>query len=126
MAANMNQLIFLEFCGRWGCTWQERILNVFLSTFLSSEQGILILSGILLIVFLSPIFLLGLTVEGFNNLLTSLRCQFDPKFAEEERERRKRNELVRIVTSKVIDKVVEKSIDAGWRSKLVRRITKKN
>ena len=75
----MNQLIFLEFCGRWGCTWQEGILNVFLSTFLSSGQGILILLGISLIVFLSPLFLLGWTVEEFNNLLTSLRCQFDPK-----------------------------------------------
>ena len=131
----MNQLIFLEFCGRWGCTWQEGILNVFLSTFLSSGQGILILLGISLIVFLSPLFLLALTVEGFNNFLTSLRCQFDPKFAEAERERQfaeaekercQRNELIRIITSKVIDKVVDKSIDASWRSKIVRRITKKN
>ena len=122
----MNQLIFLEFCGRWGCTWQEGILTVFLSPFLSSGQGILILLGISLIVFLSPLFLLALTVEGFNNFFTSLRCQFDPKFAETERERRKRNELIRTMTSKVIDKVVDKSIDASWRSKIARRITKKN
>jgi hypothetical protein len=43
-------LIFAEFCGRWGCTWQENILNIILASL--DGKSALILLGILLM----PIF----------------------------------------------------------------------
>jgi hypothetical protein len=44
------QLILAEFCGRWGCTWQEGIINVILASL--DGKSALILMGILLM----PIF----------------------------------------------------------------------
>lgn len=42
-------LILAEFCGRWGCTWQEGIINLFLVT-LFSKGGWILLPGILFLV----------------------------------------------------------------------------
>jgi hypothetical protein len=44
-------LILAEFCGRWGCTWQENILNIILASL--DGKSALILLGILLM----PIFM---------------------------------------------------------------------
>jgi hypothetical protein len=44
-------LFLAEFCGRWGCTWQENILNIILAS--RDGKSALILLGILLM----PIFM---------------------------------------------------------------------
>jgi hypothetical protein len=53
-------LILAEFCGRWGCTWQEKIINVILASL--DAKSALILLGILLmpILFGVLMFLAGL------------------------------------------------------------------
>lgn len=56
-------LVLAEFCGRWGCTWQEGIVNLFLVT-LFSKGGWIFLLGIL---FLVGLFFVGgfITVYEF-------------------------------------------------------------
>lgn len=48
------QLILAEFCGRWGCTWQEGLINVLLVS-LGSKRTLILLC-ILLGILLLPIF----------------------------------------------------------------------
>lgn len=59
----MMQPILAEFCGRWGCTWQEGIFSLFLGI-LFSKGGWVFLVGL---IFLVGLFFVGgfLTVYGF-------------------------------------------------------------
>lgn len=51
-------LILAEFCGRWGCTWQEGIFNLFLVA-LFSKGGWILLLGIPFLLFLVGLFFVG-------------------------------------------------------------------
>jgi hypothetical protein len=68
------QPILAEVCTRWGCTWQEGIINVFLASF--GLPGLLILLAMLL----SPILLLiggWLRVSEFISGLSKAKQNFD-------------------------------------------------
>lgn len=51
-------LLLAEFCGRWGCTWQEGIFNLFLVA-LFSKGGWILLLGIPFLLFLIGLFFVG-------------------------------------------------------------------
>ena len=50
------QLILAEFCGRWGCSWWEKIINLILGSL--GNTGIIIYFGLILL----PIILIVLVV----------------------------------------------------------------
>jgi len=50
------QLILAEFCGRWGCSWWENIISLFLAS--SGVGGIMVLLGLILL----PILLIVLVI----------------------------------------------------------------
>lgn len=52
------QLILAEFCGRWGCTWQEGIINVILAS-LDGKSALILLCILLLPIFLGVLMLLA-------------------------------------------------------------------
>jgi hypothetical protein len=49
-------LILAEFCGRWGCTWQENVLNIILASL--DGKSTLILLGVLLMPILFGVLML--------------------------------------------------------------------
>jgi hypothetical protein len=51
-------LILAEFCGRWGCTWQENILNIILAS-LDGKSALILLGILLLPIFLGVLMLLA-------------------------------------------------------------------
>ncbi len=51
-------LILAEFCGRWGCTWQENILNIILAS-LDGKSALILLGILLMPIFMGVLMLLG-------------------------------------------------------------------
>ena len=51
-------LILAEFCGRWGCTWQENIFNIILAS-LDGKSALILLGILLLPIFLGVLMLLA-------------------------------------------------------------------
>lgn len=59
------QLILAEFYGRWGCTWQENILNIILAS-LDGKSTLILLGILLLPIFLGVLMLLAGLVKVYE------------------------------------------------------------
>ncbi|MEG3863277.1 hypothetical protein [Microcoleus sp. herbarium12] len=72
------QLIFAEFCGRWGCSWWENIITIILVS-LKGKGAVLLLGLLLMPIFLVVLILLVSLIPAFEFIASFGRDKQDIK-----------------------------------------------
>jgi hypothetical protein len=62
------QLVLAELCGRWGCSWQENVLNIILAN-LDGKSGLILLGILLISIFWGVLMLLTGLVTVYEFIL---------------------------------------------------------